>query len=328
MAGNLDSDWEHKVCGGKRRSFLISGGAGFIGSALAERLLNLGCDVRIVDDGSTGRPQLLDSAIGIHHEDISAFRESEWMEILKPGDVVFHLAARKLNTPGVSDKELMATNLDSTIALARAATRAGVAKIVFTSSLYVYDHEHLDKTNEALIPRPQTLYGVSKLAGEHSLRAILRSTEVEWICARLYFTYGPRQYPGSGYKSVIVKNFERIRDGLQPIVCGSGTQRLDYVYVDDVVLALLKMGDAGESGATYNVSSGKGLSVVELIEIMLKVSGRQDLKPLFADPDWTEGTNRVGDPSKLIRDLHWTPAVSAEAGLERTWLDICSDERV
>lgn len=305
-------------------TFLVTGGAGFIGSFLVDHLFRSGEDVRVVDDGSTGNLGRLNPAIQIFETDISRLRERDWAEILRPSDTVFHLAARKLNTPGVSDDNLLATNVMSTIALARAARSVGVRKMIFASSLYAYGHRYAGPTGEDFLALPQTLYGMSKLAGEHTLLSVLESSDVEWVSARLYFVYGPKQFPGTGYKSVIVKNFERLRDGLQPMICGSGNQELDYIYVEDVVRALIRLEEAGACGEVYNVSSGNGISIRDLTGLMISAAERPDLQPMWVDADWTEGTARVGNNSKLFRELGWAPQVSLKLGLEQTWFDICS----
>ena len=307
-------------------TFLVTGGAGFIGSFLVGHLVQAGETVRVVDDGSTGSLHRIDPAVEIRETDIARFSEDDWAQLLRPGDTVFHLAARKLNTPGVSDQDLIDTNLRSTVALARAAKKTGVRKMVFSSSLYTYGHRYVTPTDESFVPLPQTLYGMSKLAGEHSLASILESSDVEWASARLYFVYGPKQYPGSGYKSVIVKNFERIRDSLDPLICGSGNQALDYVYVEDVVDALLKISVSAPSGSVYNVSSGNTVTINDLTALMLQVSGKTDLTTQFIEADWTDGTVRGGSHAKLSNELGWAPHTSLRTGLEHTWADI-SDER-
>lgn len=302
---------------------LVTGGAGFIGSFLANSLSSRGDEVRVIDDGSTGQIERLRPSIKVFKEDISSLAETDWLEFMEPGDTIFHLAARKLNTPGVSDSQLLSTNLESTIALARAAKTIAARKIVFASSLYAYGHAYRGPTREVFMPLPQTLYGMTKLAGEHALTSVLHSSKVDWVSARLYFVFGPKQFPGSGYKSVIVKNFERIREGLQPIIHGSGSQELDYVFVDDVVSALVRMSETETRGEVYNVSSGRGVSIRHLTDLMLQVANRPTLEPIFAEQDWTEGTSRVGSNLKLAHEIGWEPLVTLKSGLEKTWLDIC-----
>ena len=303
-------------------TFVVTGGAGFVGSFLVDKLLLSGEPVRVIDDGSTGSTQRRDPRVETHKVDISTLGEADWAELLLPGDTVFHLAARKLNTPGVSDSDLIGTNIAATVALARGAKRKKAKRLVFASSLYVYGHQYLTATDEDFLPLPQTLYGMTKLAGEHSLSSLLDPGDTEWVAARFYFVYGPKQYPGAGYKSVIVKNFERIRDGKAPLICGSGEQELDYVFVDDAVSALLAMSERAPSGAVYNVSSGETVSIRDLTFLMLEVAGHPTQMPIFIEPDWTDGTIRGASHAKLSQDLGWSPQTSLKEGLERTWLDI------
>lgn len=305
-------------------SVLITGGAGFIGRHLGNALLSRGEVVRVLDDGSTGDLGSLDPRIELISRDISNFSQEDWKKVLKPDDVVFHLAARKLNTPGVSDSDLITTNLTSTVSLAKAAASMGIRKIVFSSSLYVYGHRSRLETNEEMPPFPQTLYGLSKLAGEDALRLLLECSSVDWNIARLYFVYGPGQFPGSGYKSVIVRNFERIFQGLPPIVRGSGMQVLDYIFVSDVVDALILLCEKGKRGEVYNVSSGKPTSIIDLTRLMLETAQEPNLEEEYGEKDWTEGTHRSGSAQKLSIDLGWSPKISLEDGLFETWMEIKS----
>lgn len=301
--------------------FVVTGGAGFIGLHLVSRLLDAGLPIRVIDDGSTGRLRALDASVDIQQLDISSLGEDEWVSLLSPGDIVFHLAARKLNTPGVSDTDLVATNLTSTIAMARAAKVKRVNKIVFASSLYAYGHQR-SLTEETVLPVPNTLYGTTKLAGEHALASVLGSEGVGWASARLYFVYGPKQYPGLGYKSVIVKNFERIRDGQRPLIRGTGTQRLDYIFVEDAVDALLRISAAGINGEVYNICSGETVSILELTALMTEVSGCDPQEPDLIEPDWTEGTIRGGCNAKARQALAWTPRTALNLGLQKVWEDL------
>ena len=303
-------------------SALVTGGAGFIGSHLVRKLLALGWKVTVLDDGSTGDLERVPEGCRLLVEDMAKLETSHWSRILANVSTVFHLGAKKLNTPGVTGQNLLQANVGATIALAEAATATNVRNFVFASSLYSYGDHGREASTELSLPAPSTLYGMSKLAGEGSLRAVFRETPIHWSVARLYFVYGPRQFPGSGYKSVIVKNFERLRDGLPPVVRGSGRQALDYVYVEDVVDALVVLADRGANGEIYNVSSGDATSILDLTELMMEISGVRSAEMKFVAPDWTEGTFRAGLSSKLQRDFAWRPAVTLPAGLQETWHDL------
>lgn len=298
---------------------LVTGGAGFIGSALVKKLVTQGRKVLVVDNLSSGDAKKLPPGVAFHNTDITSLAVEDWAALIGETDSVFHLAAKKLNSPGVTDRELVATNISASMALCRAAAMKKARRIVFTSSLYVYGHSSSVSTSESLTPSPQTLYGVSKLAGEGIMDALLSGSSVSWAVARLYFCYGPGQFPGSGYKSVIVKNFERIRDSLQPQICGSGTQSLDYVYVDDVVQALLALEASTLTGEVFNVSSGDVVSVNELTSLMAEVARVPGIQTERIEADWTEGTRRGGSYEKIKESLGWAPKTSLTDGLRATW---------
>jgi UDP-glucose 4-epimerase len=135
---------------------------------------------------------------------------------------------------------------------------------------------------------------------------------------RYFFVYGPKQFAGMGYKSVIVKNFERIKEGKQPIVFGDGNQVLDYVFVEDVVEATLLAATSQISGEVFNVGSGVGTSINALTKLMLKVS-ESSQAPQYEPADWTAGTSRVGKIEKIGKMLNWNSKTSLEEGLRRTW---------
>lgn len=212
----------------------------------------------------------------------------------------------------------MATNIFATEKLVRASAIAGVRRLVFTSSLYAHGGYGPRDMSEEDLPIPKTLYGISKLTGEHLLRAQGFQTELQWNCARLFFTYGPGQYSMGGYKSVIVSNFERLARGEEARICGSGTQELDYVYVDDVVAALVLLGTSAPHGHVVNVSSGSGTSVNHLTQLMIDISGSR-LRPRHVEPDETEGTRRVGTTVSAKEVFNWSAEIGIEQGLAATW---------
>jgi UDP-glucose 4-epimerase len=138
------------------------------------------------------------------------------------------------------------------------------------------------------------------------------------VSLRYFFVYGPRQHTGLGYKSVIVRNYERLLRGEPPTVHGDGSQALDYVYVDDAVEAALRALRAAPSGAVYNVGSGAATTVGELVDRMMRAAGRR--RPCsYLPPDETAGSCRVADIARIEAALGWRPGVSLDEGLARTW---------
>jgi nucleoside-diphosphate-sugar epimerase len=168
------------------------------------------------------------------------------------------------------------------------------------------------------LPHPTTAYGMSKVAGEHLLRIAERDHGLEWAAARLFFVYGPDQYAAGGYKSVIISNFERMLRGDAPTIYGDGDQRLDYVYIDDIVAGLLQLSLPDHDRALVNLGSGSAPSVLDLTRCMLAVS-ESDVAPVFCPPDWTAGSVRVAEITETRATLGWERHVALEEGLERVW---------
>jgi len=300
---------------------VVTGGTGFIGSHLCRRLAELGHKVIAVDSGEIGGHSRLPSGCSLIETDISTLNHTEWSQILQGSDYVFHLAAKKYNSPGVTPDQIITTNISATLQLATAASSTGVKKLVFTSSLYAYGSLGPSQMKEVDIAIPSTLYGVSKLAGEGILRTVREAGGVSANVARLFFIFGPHQYGSGGYKSVIVSNFERIRKGLPPIICGDGMQELDYVYIDDCVDALVLLAETDNSNLVANVSSGVGLSILQLTQIMQDIAEAPgDIR--FEAADWTYRSRRIGSPIKVNQDLGWRSGTSIEAGLREVWKEL------
>jgi UDP-glucose 4-epimerase len=231
---------------------------------------------------------------------------------------LFHLAAEKHNQSKDDPLAVFRANIDGTYTLLDAAARAGVEKVVFTSSLYAYGRMSGPPFVEDEVPRPRTVYGISKLCGEHLLEHFRAERGLAYNVLRYLFVYGPRQYAGMGYKSVIVKNFERLLAGEPPIIYGDGLQALDYVFVDDVVDATIRALESDVVGETMNVGSGVATTVCDLIALMQSVAG-SSLPARNDPPDWTAGSCRVGNVAKIERLLGWRARTGLRDGLEKTF---------
>ncbi|MCZ7587270.1 MAG: NAD-dependent epimerase/dehydratase family protein [Gaiella sp.] len=301
-----------------RLTALVTGAAGFIGCNLVERLISDGWSVRGLDDERTGDWGRVKAEVDRVDGSLEVMSADELQVLCGDVDVLFHLAAEKHNTPGVTADRTIEVNVAATARLFSAAGSVGVPKIVFTSSLYAYGSMGPDVMYEQDLPHPSTVYGVSKLAGEHLLRATERSYGVRWSVARLFFIYGPRQLAAGGYPSVVVRNFERIARDEAPVVNGDGSQTLDYVFVEDCVEALLRLGLGDHHGLTVNVASGTSTSVNDLTAAMLAVTGSL-LEPTAGPADWTAGSRRVGSPDLAAERLAWKTTTPLDEGLRRVW---------
>lgn len=302
------------------KNVLVTGAAGFIGSHLCARLATQQ-DVRItgIDNLRSGSLSRIPEQVNHLNCDISEISQAEWSDLLTDVDIVYHLAAEKYNASKSSPERLLLTNINATQRLARAAALANVGRVVFTSSLYSYGSLGPKTMDEKDVPQPSTLYGASKLMGEGILRSVDGELGLSWNVARLFFIYGPWQFAHGGYKSVVVKNFERALRGESLLINGSGNQALDYVYIDDCVDALLALATNNKDHKIVNVASGEGTTIRDLVTTMSYIAklGSDDLE--HAPADWTEGSRRVGASSEIERCFGWRATTSIELGLERVW---------
>ncbi len=297
---------------------VVTGAAGFIGSHLTARLVEQGWAVRGLDNERSGDWRRLTVPVDRIERDLTSLSGDELLSLCDGATALFHLAAEKHNSSKTTPQRTIEVNVLATQRLFDAAARAGIPRVVFTSSLYAYGPRGPESMTEDDLPAPTTVYGASKVAGEHLLRVAGRASELSWTVARLFFIYGPRQYAEGGYKSVIVKNFERIRRGESPVILGDGEQALDYVYVDDCVEALLAMLGPEHDGCIYNVATGRSITVNKLTSLMLHASG-SDLEPVTGPADETAGTVRKGSPELVERRLGWRASTPIEEGLARVW---------
>lgn len=304
------------------RKFVVTGGAGFIGSHLVEALLDRGArEVVVVDSlrygdrssltGTDARVRLCCHTLG--SDPIAALEPA-----LRDVDGLFHLAAEKHNQSKDAPTRVLRANVEGSQEIFAATLAAGAGKIVFSSSLYAYGRMHGPAFREDELAVPSTVYGVSKLSGEQLLRCAARQHGCDWLALRYLFVYGPRQFAGMGYKSVIVKSFERILAGAEPpVVFGDGQQTLDYVFVDDVVDATITAMTHEASGEVLNVGSGVGTRVIDLVDTIIELTGSSSSK-VFGPADETHGSVRVGDVTRIAERLGWRASTSLEQGLRRT----------
>jgi UDP-glucose 4-epimerase len=291
---------------------LVTGGAGFIGSHVAEGLLARGDDVTILDDLSTGKPENVPEGARLIEGDIR--HAAKPFGEVKP-EVVFHLAAQADVRVSVARPDHDADiNVVGTVRVLEAA-RQHDAQVVFSSTggaIYGECEEPApeDKDREPLAP-----YGASKLAGEEYLATYNRLYGTRHVSLRYGNVYGPRQDP-HGEAGVVAIFFNRLRGGEQPTIFGDGKQTRDYVYVGDVVRATLAAQDA--DGGVFNVGTGRETSVVELLDLCLRVAGN-DAQPEFAPPRPGELQRSVLDPRRAADELGWRPERSLEDGLGETW---------
>ena len=298
-------------------NFLITGGAGFLGSALSNRLIRQGHHVRVLDDLSTGDPGTLDPDIHFTRGDVND-RPKLWT-LLQDIDCVYHLAAR-VSVPEsiLFPRDYNHVNVGGTATLMEAIRDAGTKRIVLASSGAIYGEQEEVSMKESMLPHPGSPYAVSKLSAEWYVRTIGELSGVETICLRIFNAYGPGQRIPPAHPPVI-PNF--IRQSLQNgtlIFHGDGSQTRDYVYVDDVVNALVSAGSVQEFEApVINIGSGTETSVRKLAKLVMDVTGGEPEE--VYNPRAGSGVSRMcADISLAKEHLNYVPLIPLEMGLRLT----------
>jgi UDP-glucose 4-epimerase len=303
---------------------LVTGGAGFIGSNLVDALLARGDEVTVVDDLSTGRRENLDEALAAGAELVELdIREADAVAAVardsKP-ETIFHLAAQIDVRKSIADPAFDASiNVGGTANVLEAARLAGTGRIVFISTggaIYGEgDGQQLPLPESAPIA-PLSPYGQSKFAGEGYLALYERLYGLSGVALRLGNVYGPRQDP-LGEAGVIAIFCGRLRAGERPTVFGDGKQTRDYIYVGDVVSAVLAAAGSEATGP-INVGTGRETDVLELARQLGELEGTESFEPELA-PARTGEVQRISiDPSRAERELGWQAKVGLEEGLRLT----------
>ncbi len=294
--------------------FLITGGAGFIGAALANYLVRQDHTVRVLDDLSAGNPAHLDPAIHFTRGDVED-KPKVW-RLLNKIDCVYHLAARVSVPESVLyPREYNKTNVSGTVAIMEAMRDAGVKRVVLASSGAVYGEQEVDKVNESLLPDPDSPYAVSKLAAEGYVRTIGGLWGIETVALRIFNAYGPGQAILPTHSPVIPQFVRQVLGGGSVIIYGIGANVRDYIYVDDVVRALAAAATAEDiDRQVINIGSGSGASINQLVALIEKVSGRK--AQTIINPSVAAGVSSlVADISQARKLLAFNPGVTLEEGL-------------
>jgi nucleoside-diphosphate-sugar epimerase len=299
--------------------FLVTGGAGFIGSNIARALVARGDRVRVFDTFLTGRRENLADLPDIEVV-VGDVRDRVALRSAMVGvDRVLHQAAlpgvgRSVLDPAASNE----SNVTGTLNVLLAARDAGVGRVVCASSSSVYgDTPTLPKV-ETMTPRPISPYAVSKLAGEHYCSVFCRLYGVEAVALRYFNVFGPHQDPKSEYAAVIPLFIAAMTRGERPYVEGDGTQSRDFTFVDNVVRANLCAAEApGVAGEVFNVACGQRYNLLELIDRLNRILGT-NLEPRFGEPRLGDVKHSLADITKAQRLLGYRPTVSFEEGLDRT----------
>jgi nucleoside-diphosphate-sugar epimerase len=291
---------------------LVTGGAGFIGSHLVDRLLDEGNSVTILDNLFTGKKENVDVGASFVLGDIL---DPQLDYLYEDIDTVFHLAA--LTRPQVSILEpesFNKVNVEGTLKVVRNCVEYN-SKLVFVSSSSLYGEQEQYPTPEDAVPHPMSPYALTKLIGEQycKLYEVLDGLKANYI--RPFNVFGLRQNPAGGYAAAVPAFIEALSQNKPGNITGDGEQRRDFTYVDDVVDLIIKAGESEVYGEAFNAGAGNNHSINELYNVISKVMGK-DIPPKHIEPV-VEPHTTLADTSKGLRLLGWTPKVSLEEGIGR-----------
>ena len=298
-------------------NYLVTGGAGFIGSHISEELLRRGHRVRVVDSLVTGYQRNLRDGVEFVHDDLA---EPAVARAAVAGmDYVIHQAAipsvpRSVEKPEESHR----ANIDATLQILLASRDARIKRLVFAGSSSVYgDTEVLPKT-EAMPTNPLSPYALQKLMGEMYLQMFTRLYGLETVTTRYFNVFGPRQDPGSPYSGVISLFIKALTEGTPPVIYGDGEQTRDFTYVSNVVDGVLRATEApGVAGEVFNVATSRRISLNELLAALKKIFG-SDAEPIYRESRQGDVRDSQADIAKAQQMLGYQPTVGLEAGLRET----------
>ena len=301
---------------------LVTGGGGFIGSHLVDRLLRDGNEVRILDNFATGRRENLaevDSEIELVEGDIQSYERVH--TAVRGCELVFHIAAlpsvpRSIQDPLTST----ASNVTGTLNVLLAARDEDVRRVVFASSSSVYGPQREFPQREDVALRPISPYAVSKLAAEGYCRAFTHVYGLETVAVRYFNVFGPRQDPRSQYAAVIPKFITAVLAGEQPVIFGDGEQARDFTYVDNTVDGTVLAASAeGVAGETFNVACGEATTLNQLVDAIGDLAG-ETVEAIHGDPQPGDLPRSQADISRAREALGYEPAVDLRSGLEKTFV--------
>lgn len=301
--------------------YLVTGGAGFIGSHLAEKLVNLGERVRLLDNFLTGKKENIASFLDRVELIEGDIRDFDVCRLAcKDVDYVLHQAAlpsvgRSVEDPATSNE----INVTGTLNLLRAACKAGVKRFVFASSSSVYGDDDSLPKKEGREGRPLSPYALSKLTGEHYCRLFFQLYGLSTVCLRYFNIFGPRQDPYSPYAAVIPSFIFRLLRGERVIIFGDGEQSRDFTYVANVVEANLLATQAENkvSGEVFNIAGGQEITVNALAAEISRLLGAEN-EPIYAEPRPGDIRHSLADISRARQVLGYEPHYGFREGLRET----------
>jgi len=300
----------------KGKTALITGGAGFIGSHLAEALVAKGVNVRVLDNFDRGRDTNLEAAKKNGNVEVikGDIRQKETVrKAMKGVDYVYHEAAVCINKSVKFPEEAIDVNIWGTVNTVLAAKEENVEKLVFASSASVYGNPRQIPMTEEHGFYPETPYCVSKIAGENFIK--IYSKDINYVIFRYFNVYGPRQPLDAYYTSVILSFIKKFENNETPVVHGDGTQSMDFVHVRDIVQANVLAIEKNVSKETFNVAGGTETSVNDIIAYLNEIYGK-NVKPNYQKEIHVYVKRRLASIDKIMSMLSYYPTITIKDGLK------------
>ncbi len=304
----------------KKEICLITGGAGFIGSHIAEALSNKGYPVRVLDNLSTGSMKNLSGVKNFQMIKGDLRRDSDVRRAVKGASYVFHLGANRAVLRSVDDPmDTNNVNVTGTLRLLMAARDAGVKRFIFTSSSSVYGNTQKFPSRENDLPMPESPYAASKIMGEYYCKQFTRLYGLETVSLRYFNVFGPRQNPESRYSAVIPIFIECLLKKKNPEIHWDGKQSRDFSYVDNVVYGnLCAMKAPGVAGEVFNIACHEEFSILDILNALTKILGVPPVKPRFSPKRAGDVRRTYADINKAKRLLNFKVQTRFYPGLEKT----------
>jgi len=303
----------------------VTGGAGFIGSHIVDRIVEESREVVVIDDLSQGRLENISGHLNNKNfkfikADIRDLARVE--EIVKDADAIFHEAAVASVTRSFEDPIYTNdVNVTGTLNLLKACLQSSVKKFIYASSCAVYGNMEAPHQSEETPTSPKSPYAASKVAAENYCKTYNRLYGLEAIILRYFNVYGPRQSCGP-YSGVITKFIDRLMEGEPPVIHGDGEQTRDFVEVSDIVNAnMLALERSSVPSEPINIGTGIATSIKDLANLLIDITGRKHLKPAFDQPRTGDIRHSCADISRARRVLGYKPKVPLEEGLRRMLKD-------
>ncbi|PYS83732.1 MAG: LPS biosynthesis protein WbpP [Acidobacteria bacterium] len=302
-------------------TYLVTGGAGFVGSHIASALDASGARVRVIDDLSTGYAENLEEIGGRVEFVRGSLLDPEALRRALDGvEVVFHEAAIPSVPRSVEDPaETHRACAEATFALLLAARESSVRRMIYAASSSAYGDQPTLPKVEGMAPQPLSPYAAAKLVGEYYCQVWSRTYSFETVSLRYFNVFGPRQDPGSQYSGVISRFIDALMSGARPVIYGDGEQSRDFTYVSNVVDANLRAAETTRGvGEVINVANGERITLNELLDTLKRVTGKTDAEAEYREPRVGDVHHSHADITLAREFLGYEPRVGLEEGLRKT----------